>query len=375
MPTSTAATVTRASSPGVEPGDLDRQAQRRRAGASAPAASSVDLERARAAVDLEPGEPERAAGHALRLRVERPVRERDEIGAGAPFGLDRQRHASCRRRRRRRRVMSCTLSLTTARVALPAKRGDRRTLHRRRPAGSSPCRASCRGGRACRRSGRRDQPTVNDDARLRRSRRRRRARRGGRCPTRPGSRCGRASAAETSTRPSATRRVDVDGLEAPAAVAVEPLVAPLDRVERPGDALARAGACRRAPRARRRRSRSRPRRDRRRSSCARRSTGPSGRIGSVTLRSTARPPVLADAQRDLAPRCGRGAASFWTGTDIDARPLRVGRAVLLDLGGRRLDRLVLEADREALEALDAASSARPGRRPRPRRRARRPGAP
>ena len=44
----------------------------------------------------------------------------------------------------------------------------------------------------------------------------------------------------------------------------------------------------------------------------------------MTLRSTARPPGSPTRSVMLAPRVGRGAASSWTGTDMVARPLRVG---------------------------------------------------
>ena len=52
----------------------------------------LDGERVGVAVDGEPGEPQRAAGHQFRLGVHRPVGQRDDIGAGAPVGRNRQRH-------------------------------------------------------------------------------------------------------------------------------------------------------------------------------------------------------------------------------------------------------------------------------------------
>ena len=202
MPTSTAATVTRASSPGSSPATLiGRPASPR--GRICAGARDLDLERARAAVDLEPGEPERAArACASRLRVERPMRERDEIGAGAPLGLDRHASPSCRRRRRRRR--GCRAPCRRRPRASPCRRSaaSRRTRHRRRPSRSSPCRASCRGGRACRRSGRRDQPTVNDTLVCAALDADRRARRGGTMPHSTGVAMRAGSSAATSTRPS-----------------------------------------------------------------------------------------------------------------------------------------------------------------------------
>ena len=51
-----------------------------------------DVELAPLGADGEPGEPDGAAGHALRLDVERPVGQRHRIGARAPVGPDRERH-------------------------------------------------------------------------------------------------------------------------------------------------------------------------------------------------------------------------------------------------------------------------------------------
>ena len=51
-----------------------------------------DVELAPLGADGEPGEPDRAAGHALRLDVERPVSQRDRIGARTPIGPDRERY-------------------------------------------------------------------------------------------------------------------------------------------------------------------------------------------------------------------------------------------------------------------------------------------
>ncbi len=63
---------------------LARLRQRRRA--------ERDVELVRVAGDGEPGEPDRAAGHAPRLDVERAVGQRDRVGAGPPVGADRERH-------------------------------------------------------------------------------------------------------------------------------------------------------------------------------------------------------------------------------------------------------------------------------------------
>ncbi len=51
-----------------------------------------DGELARISRDPEPGEPDRPARHAPRGDVERPMGQRDRIGAGAPVGADRERH-------------------------------------------------------------------------------------------------------------------------------------------------------------------------------------------------------------------------------------------------------------------------------------------
>ena len=48
-----------------------------------------DIQLALVLVDAEPGEAERAAGHALGGLVERAMRNGDGIGAAAPVGTDR----------------------------------------------------------------------------------------------------------------------------------------------------------------------------------------------------------------------------------------------------------------------------------------------
>ena len=51
----------------------------------------LDVERVRTAIDGEPGQPKRAAGHALRPNVERAMGQRDGVSAGTPVGSDRKR--------------------------------------------------------------------------------------------------------------------------------------------------------------------------------------------------------------------------------------------------------------------------------------------
>ena len=52
----------------------------------------LDVERVRAAIDGEPGDADRAAGHALGADVERTMGQRDGVGARAPVAADRERH-------------------------------------------------------------------------------------------------------------------------------------------------------------------------------------------------------------------------------------------------------------------------------------------
>ena len=113
---------------GLQPRHLDRQGQRL-ARTHLRRGVQIDGERARRPVDLEPSHPERAARHALGGLVQRPVRQRHEVGPRAPLRLDRDR---CRRALGGT-SMTCrswTLSLTTASVALPAKRGVEPRLER-----------------------------------------------------------------------------------------------------------------------------------------------------------------------------------------------------------------------------------------------------
>ncbi len=108
----------------AEPAELDGQCQ----GAARPdlrRSLEIDLQRARRAVDREPRHAERASRQALRRLVERPVRERHDVGAGAPFRHARGRSRSCPPARRRR----------------PAAREPCRSPRR-----SSPCRGSAATG-------------------------------------------------------------------------------------------------------------------------------------------------------------------------------------------------------------------------------------
>ncbi len=76
---------------GREAADLDRQGQ----GLARPGLVrrvDRDVELARALVDAEPGEAQRAAGHALGLDVERAMGQRDRVGARAPIRADLERH-------------------------------------------------------------------------------------------------------------------------------------------------------------------------------------------------------------------------------------------------------------------------------------------
>ena len=87
MPTSTAATTTRASSPAANPSILIGT---RSVVVRTPKLRElhVERERARLAVDREPLHANGAAGHALGFRVERPAQRRNHIGAIAPVFAD-----------------------------------------------------------------------------------------------------------------------------------------------------------------------------------------------------------------------------------------------------------------------------------------------
>ena len=89
MPTSTAATTTRASSPALSPAILIGMSSAL-SGRMVPGKVIVERQRARRAVDGEPLHADGAARHALRRRVERTAQGRDQIGAGAPVLADRQ---------------------------------------------------------------------------------------------------------------------------------------------------------------------------------------------------------------------------------------------------------------------------------------------
>ena len=74
-----------------EPADLDRHGHRL-ARPRLLRRLNRDVELVGALVDREPGEAERAARHALGFDVERPMGQRDGVGAGAPVGADLERH-------------------------------------------------------------------------------------------------------------------------------------------------------------------------------------------------------------------------------------------------------------------------------------------
>ena len=91
MPTSTAATDHSRLARRAEPGDLDRNLQcrirpqqRRRL--------QLHGKRLRRAIDREPFQADGPARHPFRRRIERPAQRRDQIGAGAPVGADRNFH-------------------------------------------------------------------------------------------------------------------------------------------------------------------------------------------------------------------------------------------------------------------------------------------
>ena len=92
MPTSTAATTTRASSPDGQAGELDRHAQRR-ARPHRRGQLHVDGERVRDLVDREPLHADGPSRHALRGRVERTPQCRDHVGARPPIAAHVKAHA------------------------------------------------------------------------------------------------------------------------------------------------------------------------------------------------------------------------------------------------------------------------------------------
>ncbi len=90
-PTSTAASVTRASSPAAMPvsltGTFSMDADFTFSGSSRP--TWIVLRRL---IDGEPAQPERTARHALGLLIHRPVQQHRDVGAGAPVVGDADRH-------------------------------------------------------------------------------------------------------------------------------------------------------------------------------------------------------------------------------------------------------------------------------------------
>ena len=157
------------------------------------------------------------------------------------------------------------------------------------------------------------------------------------------------SSAATSTRAVGDAARRVDRLEAPAAVLVEPLVAPLDPVQGPDHAV--CGLARRCPSGSTITT----------SKVASRAlaeiaaeqflrtptTGPFGRIGSVTRALDGAAAGLADAQRDLGLDGPRRRERLDRSTDIVARPCAsvVPCSSISPVDG--LDSLVLQADRDS----------------------------
>ena len=88
MPTSTAATTMRASSPAARP-PIFTGMRKRAAGPRELRRLHAHGERARLAVDAEPLHADGAAGHALRAGVERTPQGRDDVSARAPVLADR----------------------------------------------------------------------------------------------------------------------------------------------------------------------------------------------------------------------------------------------------------------------------------------------
>ncbi len=121
MPTSTAATTTRASSPGLSPASLIGTSSAE-LGRSVRRQLHVERERARRAVDREPLHADGAAGHALRRRIERTAQGGDEIGAGAPVPADGQRHPHGCPLSRPATVLATSRSVNTLSVRRPAVR-------------------------------------------------------------------------------------------------------------------------------------------------------------------------------------------------------------------------------------------------------------
>ena len=135
---------------GREAADLDRQGQRL-ARPGLVRRVDRDVELVRGFVDAEPGEAERAAGHALGLDVERAMGQRDRVGARAPIRADLERHD----------IVAFDEIDVDELLDLVADQGDRRlALEMRGDAQLGllarsvvrPCRASRRRCRACRRS-------------------------------------------------------------------------------------------------------------------------------------------------------------------------------------------------------------------------------
>ena len=80
----------------------------------------LDVERMRTAIDGEPGDAKRAAGHAFRPNVERAMGQRDGVGAGAPVAPTAN-GTTLSPETRSTSMKRSILSPTSATVALPAK--------------------------------------------------------------------------------------------------------------------------------------------------------------------------------------------------------------------------------------------------------------
>ena len=160
----------------------------------------------------------------------------------------------------------------------------------------------------------------------------------------------------TAMRPSATRRVDLIGLVAPAPVGIVPLIAPLDLVQAPGDIAAgetpARGIGQNHVEARIRALAKLPAEGL--AHGHNRALGQDRQRHAALHRSSAR---LGHAQGDAGLRRPRRCHLLHRNLQADAS-LRVGGGILLDLGGRSLDRLVIEPDDVAFQSPDAAGRRR-----------------
>ena len=119
MPTSTAATVTSASSPAREAADLDRQRQRLARPGRLPARRCATSSLRAASSMLNQARPMARPGMRFCFDVERAMGQRDRIGARAPVGADLEAARRCRPPARSTSMNFSILSPTSAIVALP----------------------------------------------------------------------------------------------------------------------------------------------------------------------------------------------------------------------------------------------------------------